>query len=318
LATLSNKIVQMNGFLFIDKGKGCTSFDVIRALKKKLRVSFPGLKKNFKIGHCGTLDPIGTGLMIIALGEASKLLEFLLGADKVYRAECEFGAVSDTYDADGKVEKMAEAKPVLVDEIKKIVQRDFDGKISQLPPKFSAKKIGGKRACDLAREGKEVKLKPKEVEIYDFSFVSFEWPKMEFEVSCGSGTYVRSLVHDLGQSLGVGAYMTALRRLEIGFFDGGVNRGFSVDDALTVDEIDFEDESKGFLHTVEEVFAEYPSIELNENDFRRLSNGGFVLNTKSVQGGEVLAKCRGKVVGVLKAMGDKKFVKFRKQIKIAA
>ena len=298
----------MNGFLFIDKEKGCTSFDVIRALKSGKKI--PG--KKVKIGHSGTLDPIATGLMIIALGEATKLLEFLLGADKVYRATCEFGAVSDTYDADGKIEKVSRAKKVSLDAIKKIVKEKFTGEIEQMPPKYSAKKVAGKRACDLMREGKEFELKSKKVNIFDFVFVSFEWPRMEFEVSCSSGTYVRSLVHDLGQELKCGAYMTGLRRMEIGFLDGGRRRGFSVDNALRVGE------DPKILHSIEEVFEKFPTILLNVNDYNKLKNGGFVLSTKSIQKGGVLAKYEGKIVGVLESIRDGKFVKFRKKINISA
>ena len=329
----------MDGFLFIDKEKGSTSFDVIRALKRKIREADPGVSKKFKIGHCGTLDPIATGLMIVALGEACKLLEFLLGADKVYRAQCEFGAISDTYDADGQVEKVAGVESVSpgvsLDVIKKVVQEGFVGEIEQMPPKFSAKKINGKRACDLVREGKEVKLKPKKVQIYNVDFVSYEWPLLEFEMSCGSGTYVRSVVHDLGQELKVGAYMTALRRTEIGFFEGGLRRGFSVDGAVTLDEMG--DDVEKFLQPVEEMFENFPSIELNGADFKRLSNGGFVLNKafgaletlgtlgalgtlnkKNVQKEDVLAKYGGKVVGVVELMKGEKLIKFRKRINIPA
>jgi tRNA pseudouridine55 synthase len=302
----------MNGFLFIDKEKGETSFDVIRSLKRVLK-----LPRGYKIGHCGTLDPIATGLIIVALGEATKLLEFLFGADKVYVAECEFGAVSDTYDADGKVEKVAGASPVELDVIKKVVQEKFVGEILQMPPKFSAKKVNGKRAYDLAREGKEFKLDPKKVNVYDVSFMSFEWPRMSFEVSCGSGTYVRSLVHDLGQELEVGAYMTELRRTEIGFLDEGKSRGISIEEAVKVSELE-DSELNDHLKPLEDLFENYPVIDINTNDYNRLKNGGFVLNTKSVQGGQVLAKNGGKIVGVLESVRDEKFVKFRKQIKISS
>ncbi|MFA4891340.1 MAG: tRNA pseudouridine(55) synthase TruB [Candidatus Gracilibacteria bacterium] len=321
----------MDGFLFIDKEKGDTSFDVIRALKPKIREAFPNLGKKYKIGHCGTLDPIATGLMIVALGEATKFLEFLIGADKVYRAECEFGAVSDTYDGDGKIEKTSnsrsnsrsgsEVKLIKLSEIKKIVKKKFVGEIEQMPPKYSAKKVGGKRACDLMREGKEFELKAKKVSVYDFVFISFEWPRMQFELSCSSGTYVRSLVHDLGQELLCGAYMTALRRTEIGFLDGGKSKGFSVDDALKVDDVEVAGSLSlpATVHSIEEVFEKFPSIELGASDYNRLKSGGFVLNvlnTKSVQGSCLLAKYRGKVVGVLERIHNGKFVKFRKTVKI--
>jgi tRNA pseudouridine55 synthase len=221
----------MDGFLLIDKEKGMTSFDVIRVLKRKFGV------KKLKIGHAGTLDPIATGLMIIAIGKATKLLGRFLGADKTYIGSAKFGAVSDTYDADGQITEMSGIEPVSLDMIKKVVQENFTGKINQMPPKFSAKKVNGKRAYDLARKGEDFVLKPKEVEIYDFRILSFEWPRAEFSVSCSSGTYIRSLVHDLGQALGVGAYMDSLRRIQIG--------RAKIEDAVKISE--FEVESNGLI-----------------------------------------------------------------------
>jgi len=221
----------MDGFLLIDKEKGMTSFDVIRVLKRKF-----GIKK-LKIGHAGTLDPIATGLMIVAIGKATKLLGGFLGANKTYIGSAKFGAVSDTYDADGKITEMSDIAPVSLDLIKKVVQEKFVGKINQMPPKFSAKKVDGKRAYDLARKGEEFTLKPKEIEVYDFKILSFKWPHVEFSVSGSSGTYIRSLVHDLGQALKVGAYMDSLRRTQIG--------NAKIADAVRISE--FEVESNGLI-----------------------------------------------------------------------
>ncbi|MBT3705122.1 tRNA pseudouridine(55) synthase TruB [Candidatus Peregrinibacteria bacterium] len=300
----------MDGFLFIDKEKGITSFDVIRQLKRT------GLIGKKKIGHAGTLDPIATGLMIIALGEGTKLLEFLIGADKVYRASCKFGEVSDTYDGDGEVVPYSESyvKEISREKVEKVFEDNFLGKISQIPPKYSAKKIDGKRAYDLAREGKEFEMKAREVNMYDFKIISFDWPLFEFEISCSSGTYVRSIVHDLGQMLECGAYMTDLRRTEIGFLAGGKSRGISVDDAVKVGEVSDLDE---IIHVPEELFDGYPFCEINMNDYSRLKNGGFTLNTKSIQTNDILAFCGGKIVGVLEPTMKNKFVKFRKQIKLS-
>jgi len=218
----------MDGFLLIDKDKGMTSFDVIRVLKRRFNV------KGLKIGHSGTLDPVATGLMIIAVGKATKMLGKFLGADKTYIGTAKFGAVSDTYDSDGKVTETSNVAPISSDVIKKVIQESFVGKILQTPPKFSAKKVDGVRAYDLARKGAEFTLKPKEVEIYSFDILSFKWPYLEFSVGCSSGTYIRSLVHDLGQKLGVGAYMDSLRRTRIG-------KSFAVEDAIKVDNVSLGD-----------------------------------------------------------------------------
>jgi tRNA pseudouridine55 synthase len=217
----------MDGFLLIDKEKGMTSFDVIRVLKRRFNI------KKLKIGHSGTLDPVATGLMIIAVGKATKILGKFLGADKTYVGTAKFGAVSDTYDSDGEITEMSDIAPISLDVIKKIVQENFTGKIKQMPPKFSAKKVNGVRAYDLAREGKEFILEAKEVKVYSFEISSFKWPYMEFSVKCSSGTYIRSLVHDLGQKLGVGAYMDSLRRTTIA--------DYSVDDAIKADDASLKD-----------------------------------------------------------------------------
>lgn len=277
----------MDGFLFIDKQKGNSSFDVVRGLKKR----FSGCK----IGHAGTLDPIATGLLIVAVGDATRLLEYVLGQRKTYRCVCEFGAVSDTYDAEGKVEIVADSRPVALAAIKKVIQEGFSGKILQMPPKFSAKKVGGKRAYDLARAGKEFSLSPKKISIYGFDVVSFKWPRFEFEVSCSSGTYIRSIVHDLGQALGVGAYMTELRRLSIG-------------------KVGVELCDENLLHGAREVLADFPFVELSDEEYKTLFDGKLLvnsLNKKVEQEGEVLAYVGGKVVGVLEVG---KFLKFCKRL----
>ena len=318
---------QMDGFLFIDKEKGMTSFDVIRILKRKFKAggvgfvvadsmswSYEGLNAKVcnlwsagsseavKIGHSGTLDPIATGLLVVGIGEATKLLEFLLGMDKTYEAEAFFGKISDTFDADGKIEDMVGIEPISLNVIKKVVQEKFIGEIEQFPPKFSAKKIGGKRAYDLARSGEEFSLKSSKITIHDFKIISFGWPILRFVVTGGSGMYVRSLIHDLGQVLGCGAYMSGLRRMKIG--------EFLVEDAVKVDDAD---QKHGFF-PIEEVFKRFPSVELNEDEFNDLGFGKFVLNKKNVQEEVFFAKYKEKIVGVCELCKDGEFIKFKKRL----
>ncbi len=200
----------MDGFLLIDKEKGRTSFDVVRDVRRKTGER--------RVGHGGTLDPLATGLLIVAVGKATKLLSNFLGCEKEYEVRARFGFVSDSYDAEGKIEKMSDGK-IPMNEIKKEILQNFLGKISQCPPKYSALKIKGKRAADIMRAGGDVELKPRNVLIKKFEILDYEWPEVSFRIECGSGTYVRSLVHDLGQKLGVGAYVTQLRRTKVGDFD---------------------------------------------------------------------------------------------------
>ncbi len=200
----------MDGFLIIDKPKGKTSFDIVRDVRRETGVR--------RVGHGGTLDPLATGLLVVAVGKATKLLSNFLGCEKEYEVRAKFGFVSDSYDADGRIEKVSERK-ISMNEIKEEILRNFIGKISQLPPKYSALKVKGKRAADIMRAGGDVELKPRTVLIKKFEVMDYVWPEVSFRVECGSGTYVRSLVHDLGQNLGVGAYVLELRRTKVGDFD---------------------------------------------------------------------------------------------------
>lgn len=198
----------MNQILFIDKSKGITSFDVIRRLRNKL-----GIKK---MGHAGTLDPLATGLLIIATGSATKEISKYMNLPKEYEVLIEFGKTSTTYDADGEI-----SQGVLMD-VGRIEFEDnlknFIGEILQTPPIFSAKKIKGVRAYDLARQGKEVKLEPRKVKIDKIEILDFSWPFVKLRVNCGKGTYIRSLAHDIGEKLGCGGYVKELRRTAIGDF----------------------------------------------------------------------------------------------------
>lgn len=294
------------GFLFIDKPLGITSFDVVKDCKRFLNIK--------RVGHAGTLDPLATGLMIVAFGEATKLLELLIGSSKVYTGEIILGKTSSTFDGEGIMKKSDSAPVISSSTIKKVIQQKFTGKISQMPPKFSAKKIGGVRAYTMARKGEKFELKPKEVEILKFKVVKYKWPNLSFEVECSSGTYIRSLANDLGAELGVGGYLSELRRVSIG--------DFLVEDAC----------DKKIVST-EEVFKKFPSVILGDAEFDKLFNGGFVdvkssgvkMNKKVVQKGETesvgdvvgydwfLALYNGEIVGVLEYCLDGKFLKFRKR-----
>ncbi|MFA6550224.1 MAG: tRNA pseudouridine(55) synthase TruB [Candidatus Gracilibacteria bacterium] len=219
-------MADLNGFLIVDKPTGITSFKVIDYLRRVTGVR--------KIGHGGTLDPFATGVLIIAIGKATKRLDEFLGSDKTYLAKVRFGAVSDTYDRDGvivpygKGAKSFDRSCVSLDVIKKIVQQ-FVGDIEQMPPKFSAIKIKGRRAYDYARKGVEVELTMRKVKVYDVEIVDYKWPDLDIRVRCGKGTYIRSLAFDIGEKLGCGAYLQELRREAVG--------GFSVDKAAKLEDL---------------------------------------------------------------------------------
>lgn len=229
----------MKGFFLIDKEAGMTSFDVVREVRRRFGVR--------KVGHGGTLDPLATGLLIVAVGGATKSLGLFLGCNKEYEVVAHFGAVSDTYDREGKISEADSAfsdsfVSFKRDDIEKVAKASFLGRISQIPPKYSALKIGGRRAADIVRSGGDVTMKPRDITIFDFKLLDFNWPEAKFRVKCSSGTYIRSLVHDLGQKLGCGAYVEELRRTKVGDFDVSDAKfvsDLSEKDLLSPEECDF-------------------------------------------------------------------------------
>jgi tRNA pseudouridine55 synthase len=197
-----------SGILLIDKPEGVTSFEVVRRARRALQIN--------KIGHLGTLDPLATGLLPLCLLEATKLVPFLMPEAKVYRARVRLGVATDTQDAAGKVVARSEAMP----SPEQIYQAAaaLVGEISQVPPMYSARHYQGERAYRLARRGEVVDLAPRTVTIYELTVEEVAIPEFTFTVRCSQGTYVRTLAKDLGDTLGCGAHLTALRRLAVGVF----------------------------------------------------------------------------------------------------
>jgi len=199
------------GILLVDKPVGITSHDIVDRLRRKLKMK--------KIGHAGTLDPLATGLMIMLIGKATKVSQFLISLDKSYDGEFLLGVETDSQDADGEV--VAE-KPVTDDIDQEKVEeemRTFLGDQYQTPPMFSAKKIDGVPLYKMARKGKTVEREPRFIRINELSLTKWNSPKGEFSMACSKGTYVRTVLHDLGQKLGCGAHLIALRRTKIDQFD---------------------------------------------------------------------------------------------------
>jgi len=210
----------LDGAILIDKPSGPTSHDVVDAIRRKF-----GIKK---VGHCGTLDPAATGLLIIVLGRGTKLSEKLMGDDKVYEGTIKFGEATDSYDADGEITGSLPVMPMTVEELNGAAA-GFIGDIMQVPPMVSAIKKGGVPLYKLARKGVEVEREPRLIHIYNFRFTDYTEPVGTFKLACTKGTYVRSVAHDLGQKLGCGAHLATLRRSVSGKFD--------VADALPLDQV---------------------------------------------------------------------------------
>ncbi len=210
----------IDGVLLVDKPAGYTSHDVVDAVRRRFRIK--------KVGHCGTLDPMATGLLVLVLGKATKLSEKLISDDKVYEGAIKFGETTDTHDCDGRVVSTAPVPPLDVETLNHYA-KTFQGDILQVPPMISAIKHGGVPLYKLARKGIEIQREPRLIHIYTFQFTKYEEPFGWFKLACTKGTYVRTVAHDLGQKIGCGAHLYALRRLASG--------KFKVEDSTPLDEL---------------------------------------------------------------------------------
>ncbi len=210
----------MDGIILIDKPIGWSSFDVIRKLRPKLDVK--------KMGHAGTLDPMATGLLIVVVGSACKQQDSFMGLDKTYDAEVKLGFTSDTDDGEGNIivstEQAKKPSPPSQSQVERALD-GFIGHIEQIPPKHSAIKTGGRRAYARARSGEDIELSPRLVTVYDIGRIKYEYPNLCFSCQVSKGTYIRSLARDVGDHIGTGGYLKALRRIKIG--------PYSVEDALS-------------------------------------------------------------------------------------
>lgn len=204
----------MDGLLLIDKPKGWTSFDAVAKVRGAIKKSTG--QKRPKVGHTGTLDPLATGLLILTIGSYCKRAQEFSKLDKVYEVELTLGYISSTDDDEGDKHLVSESRPdaLAVD----AVVKKFVGTISQVPPIYSAIKVNGKRAYNIARSGQTVEMTPRTVTVHSIDGIIYEYPYVRFKAHVSSGTYIRSLARDIGESLGTGAFMSSLRRTAIGTF----------------------------------------------------------------------------------------------------
>jgi tRNA pseudouridine55 synthase len=240
----------MDGMFNIDKPEGMTSHDVVQAVRKKLNTS--------KVGHLGTLDPMATGVLPVSVGKATRLAQFVSSSPKEYEGELRFGFATNTYDREGV--PTTEERPFQgnLDE----AVRSLTGTIEQVPPPFSAKKIGGIPAYKLARRNRSVEMSASRVEVESFEILSLQLPLLRFRVVCSPGTYIRSLAHDLGQRMGCGAHLTALRRTRSG--------DFQIRDAIALDKV-----SAGTLIPIDRILEALPRIEVSEAEETKVAHGNY-------------------------------------------
>jgi tRNA pseudouridine55 synthase len=199
----------VSGVLVIDKPIGLTSHDVVQIVRRGTNIR--------RAGHTGTLDPRASGVLVVLIGPAVRLSEYVSASDKRYQATIRLGSTTDTYDAEGAVTVSSSIDDITEEQFEEILLR-FVGEIEQVPPPYSAVKVKGRKAYEMARSGKEVKLEPRKINVYSLELLEWDPPEAVIDVFCSSGTYVRSLANDLGESLGCGAYLIGLRRTKSGRF----------------------------------------------------------------------------------------------------
>jgi tRNA pseudouridine55 synthase len=215
----------MNGVIVLDKPAGISSAKAVDQVKRLL-------PRGTKVGHAGTLDPFATGVLLLLVGKATKLCERLMDSPKQYGATMKLGATTETDDPESPETPVPGAQVVAPNIIEREV-RCFIGAIQQRPPQYSAIKLGGRRACDRIRAGEQVKIEPRTVPVYGIEIVEYAWPELKLKIDCGRGTYIRSIARDLGEKLGVGGYLTALRRTRVGEYS--IEQAFRLDQLRTGD-----------------------------------------------------------------------------------
>ena len=276
--------VDVHGWIVLDKPVGMTSTHAVAALRRLLNAK--------KAGHAGTLDPLASGILPLAFGEATKTVPYVVDGKKAYTFRVSWGVETDTDDTEGRSVATSDERPTR-DQIEAALPR-FIGVISQVPPRYSAIKIDGERAYDLARDGEEIEMTPREVEIYALRLVGMDQDSATFEAECGKGTYVRAIARDLGRVLGCLGHVTALRRTRVG--------PFTLEDstpwAAMADKPEVAQEA---LISVEGGLTELPCVVLSRDGAARLRRGQSVIlrgRDAPAEGGPVYAACGGVVIAV--------------------
>jgi tRNA pseudouridine55 synthase len=265
----------IDGILIVDKPEGLTSHDVVARLRRILKTK--------RIGHTGTLDPFATGVLVMLVGKATRLAQFLDKDKKEYKATIRFGFETDTGDGTGSPKQIQNSKfKIQNSEIKEVLQ-DFRGEIEQTPPMYSAKKIAGKKLYELARKGIEIERKPVKITIYESELIKDQKPKTEdlqkndfglwtldfgLRVSCSAGTYIRTLAEDIGKKLEIGAHLAALRRTGAGQFD--LSKAVTLEG---LEEIVSENKLDEVLISMNDALAHLPKVILNEEEIKNTQNG---------------------------------------------
>jgi tRNA pseudouridine55 synthase len=264
------------GVLVIDKPVGMTSHDVVQAVRNGTGIR--------RAGHTGTLDPRASGVLVVLVGPSVRLSEYISASDKRYQAIIRLGSSTDTYDAEGEFTKTDQPVDVTYEEFEKVL-KTFEGEVEQTPPQYSAVKVGGRKAYEMARKGEEVELEPRTIQVHHLEILEWALPEVVVDVHCSSGTYVRSLANDLGEILGTGAYLVGLRRTKSG--------RFSLRDSVPLRRLQeaFQDGSwYQFLIPAAEALGDWPAVELDPDEVQQVRHGH---RAKAGEGTELGSMVRG-------------------------
>lgn len=286
----------IDGIVLVDKPVGWSSNGVLQ----KVRWLFQAQKA----GHTGALDPLATGLLPVCLGEATKFTRFLLDADKAYRTTAQLGVRTDTLDAEGEVVATLPVPELRPTDIETLLTERFTGPIEQVPPMYSALKRDGKKLYELAREGKTIELEPRPVTINRLEMVAWRSPELTLDVDCTKGTYIRTLVDDIGDALGCGAYVSQLRRLRHGRFS--LDQAVSLDTLIALREAEGHTALDRYLLPLDELLVDLPKVVLSPGQSRRFSHGNPVGEIEPLPSGEVRvhAQDSGIFLGVGRILDD--------------
>lgn len=286
----------IDGIVLIDKPAGWSSNGVLQ----KVRWLFQAQKA----GHTGALDPLATGLLPVCLGEATKFTRFLLDADKAYRTTAHLGVRTDTLDAEGEVVATLPVPELRPADVETLLAERFTGPIEQVPPMYSALKRDGKKLYELAREGKTIELEPRPVTVNRLEMVEWCSPELTLDVDCTKGTYIRTLVDDIGDALGCGAYVSRLRRLRHGRFS--LDQAVSLDSLITLQETEGHTALDRYLLPLDELLVDLPKVVLSPGQSRRFSHGNPVNEIEPLSPGEVRVHAQdgGSFLGVGRVADD--------------
>jgi tRNA pseudouridine55 synthase len=277
------------GLLTVDKPVGPTSHKVVSVVRKGTGVR--------KVGHAGTLDPRASGVLVLCLGSATRLSEFLSTASKRYEAVIRFGSSTETYDAEGDFVHVTGAAPSL-DDIRELLP-SFRGEIEQVPPAYSAIKVKGRKAYEMARSGEDVELEAREVTIYKLSIMDYNPPDLTLDIECSAGTYIRSIANDLGEQLSTGAHLANLRRVKAGPFE--------LKDCIPLTQLEMAiaaGEWEQYVRPAAEALPELPIVHVNGEELKRVTHGNRIPTKDAAVGLARAIGPDGDIVAVLEAVED--------------